>query len=245
MNFADKICIIIENTVKNAKTITQYRKPLVGFASAKDPFFNKMKKIIGTHIVHPQELLPEAETVAVFFIPFAENVIRANRKGDLPAKEWVLALVETNQLIETIYEELTKMLAADGIKTVSAKVTYNFNEKDFTADWSHKSVAYVAGLGTFGVNHQLITQAGSAGRLGSMVISAKIPPTPRPSQEFCRYYREGKCLFCVNKCPAGALKVQGLDKKRCYQHLQQIAKYRDLCDACGKCASGPCALGSY
>jgi hypothetical protein len=56
--------------------------------------------------------------------------------------------------------------------------THNFNEEDLTAGWSHKSVAFVAGLGTFGVNRMLITPAGCAGRFGSMVISAEIPPTP-------------------------------------------------------------------
>ncbi|MBF7084294.1 hypothetical protein IT084_15175 [Desulfallas sp. Bu1-1] len=124
--------------------------------------------------------------------------------------------------------------------------THNFNEEDLTAGWSHKSIAFVAGLGTFGVNRMLITPAGCAGRFGSMVISAEIPPTPRPGREFCRYYNGGKCLYCVTNCPTGALQVDGLDKQTCYRRLLEVAgQFTDLglCDVCSKCALGPCATG--
>jgi len=41
------------------------------------------------------------------------------------------------------------------------------------------------------------------------------------------------------------LTVDGLDKPACYRRLLEVdARYEDLgvCDVCGKCATGPCAV---
>ncbi|WP_425801016.1 epoxyqueuosine reductase [Desulfitobacterium sp. Sab5] len=245
-DLASRIENIINDQVKMSQTITSYRKPLVGFASAHDPLFIKMKEIIGTHHLHPCDLLPDAKTVIAFFIPFAEDIIQANRKDPAVAREWSVAYIETNTLIQTISQKIKEELEAEGISAVTQKATHNFNEEDLTALWSHKSAAYVAGLGTFGLNQMLITPSGCAGRFGSLVISAEIPSTSRPSEEYCRYNRDGKCQFCVNHCPTGALRVDGLDKQKCYAHLLAVDKqFPDLglCDVCGKCAMGPCAFG--
>lgn len=55
---AEKITDLINRQVESATTITQYRKPLIGFASAHDPLFDQMKEIVGPHHLHPTELLP-------------------------------------------------------------------------------------------------------------------------------------------------------------------------------------------
>jgi epoxyqueuosine reductase len=246
LNLADKIIKIINVQIDNANTVTQYRKPLVGFASAHDPLFHEMKEIIGPHHLLPTDLLPDAQTVISFFLPFAEQVIAANRKSSQVAREWAIAYIETNKLIAAIGLELTKELNTLGIHVVTQPATHNFNEQDLTARWSNKSVGYVAGLGTFGINHMLITKSGCGGRFGSTVISAKITPSPRPNTENCDYRRDSKCQFCVKNCPTGALTISGLDKHRCYAHLLEIDKqFPDLglCDICGKCAVGPCAIG--
>ncbi|MCL6636108.1 MAG: epoxyqueuosine reductase, partial [Peptococcaceae bacterium] len=102
------------------------------------------------------------------------------------------------------------------------------------------------GLGTFGLHHMLITARGCAGRLGSLVLDFPVPPSPRPENHYCLFRREGKCLACVKNCPTGALTRAGLDKKKCYKRLLEVdAHYGDLglCDVCGKCATGPCAVG--
>ena len=244
LSIAERVIEIIYHQTKGADTITRYRKPLVGFASAQDPLFNQMKKIIGPHHLHPTELLSDAQTVISFFLPFAKTVITANRESPQIAREWAVAYVETNKLIATISTELKRELTDLGINVVTQPATHNFNEQDLTARWSNKSVGFIAGLGTFGINHMLITPYGCAGRFGSTVISAEIPPTPRPTLENCLYIRGSKCQFCVNNCPTGALTAQGLDKHRCYAHLLEVDKqFPDLgiCDICGKCAVGPCA----
>jgi epoxyqueuosine reductase QueG len=191
-------------------------------------------------------LLPQAQTVVAFFVPFTEDLVNIHRHSPRIPREWSIAYIETNTLIENISQALKRELTSSGISAVTQKATHNFIEQDLTAIWSHKSVAYVAGLGTFGLNKMLITPLGCAGRFGSLVISAEIPPSPRPSEDYCRYKREGKCQYCINNCPTGELTLEDLDKQICYQQLLKVdQEFPDLglCDVCGKCAIGPCALG--
>lgn len=242
--------IKIENIIKaatvNPGTKTRYRDPLVGFASADDPIFDEMKKIIGPQNLHPREIFPEAKTVVSFFLPFEKELVKLNWRSAETVKEWIQAKGETDHLIAEINEKLKSELAKDEISSVVPEVVFDYKNKGFDVAWSHKSAAYASGLGTFGVHHMLITKAGCAGRFGTLLISAEVTPTPRPKEEFCRYKKGEKCLVCVDRCPAGALNARGLDKEKCFRLLQENAKaFPELNQlACGKCATGPCALKS-
>ncbi len=44
-----------------------------------------------------------------------------------------------------------------------------FIVKTMACAWSHKSAAAIAGLGSFGLHRMLITDAGCAGRCGSLL----------------------------------------------------------------------------
>ena len=246
MELKNKIESIIKETAANPGTETRYREPVVGYASASDPIFHEMKKIIGSHHLHPKEIFPEAKTVVSFFLPFEKELVKLNWRSQEPVQKWIQAKGETDRLIGEINERLKAELAKDGVKSVVPSVLFDYKSKGFTIAWSHKSAAYAAGLGTFGVHHMLITRAGCAGRFGTLLISAEIPPTPRPTEEFCRYKKGEKCLVCVDRCPAGALNIKGLDKEKCFRLLRDNAKtFPELNQlACGKCATGPCALKS-
>jgi epoxyqueuosine reductase QueG len=246
MELKNKIESIIKETAANPGTETRYREPIVGYALASDPIFNEMKKIIGPHHLHPKEIFPEAKTVISFFLPFEKELVKLNWRSREPIKQWIQAKSETDRLIGEINEKLKAELAKDGIEVVVPSTVFDYKNKGFDITWSHKSAAYAAGLGTFGVHHMLITKAGCAGRFGTILISAEISPTPRPTEEFCRYKKGEKCLVCVDRCPAGALNIKGLDKEKCFRLLQENAKiFPELNQlACGKCATGPCALKS-
>ncbi|AAM07663.1 TPA: epoxyqueuosine reductase [Methanosarcina acetivorans] len=246
MEFKDKIESIIKEAAANPGTEIRYREPLVGYASADDPIFDEMKEIIGPHHLHPKEVFPGAKTVVSFFLPFDKKLVELNWRSPDPIKEWIQAKSETDNLIGKINEKLKAALAEEGIEAVVPGVVFDYTSKGFDVAWSHKSAAYAAGLGTFGVHQMLITKAGCAGRFGTLLISAEIPPTPRPTEEFCRYKKGEKCLVCVDRCPAGALSIRGLDKEKCYRQLRENSKaFPELNQfACGKCATGPCALRS-
>ena len=242
------IAAFVQREVAEAETETRYRQPLVGFADAADPRFLQLREIAEpTHLL-PDDLLPTARSAISFFLPFAEEIVEANRAQPREvARERALAYVETNALINRITERLIAALAEWGVKAAAEPATHNWDPVTLISRWSHKSVAAIAGLGSFGLHHMLITDAGCAGRFGSLVVDAVLEPTSAPgapARERCRYFYDRGCRVCVERCPVGALTEAGLDKHRCYEWLLQVADhFRELglADACGKCATGPCA----
>ena len=70
------------------------------------------------------------------------------------------------------------------------------------AFFSHRHAAYLAGLGTFGVNNMLLTREfGPRIRFGSVLTSAILPPThPIMAGQLCT-----RCMECVLNCPSSAL----------------------------------------
>ncbi|MDD2586137.1 MAG: epoxyqueuosine reductase [Syntrophomonadaceae bacterium] len=245
MNIKNEIKQLIQNEFLSTGRNDLFRKPLVGFASADDPLFAQLKEIIGPEHVHPKDILPQAKTVVAFFIPFSETVVSSNRKLKEVSVEWAQAYLEANILINRVSEKLLQMLAEKGIKGEGIKATHTYDEETLKTSWSHRSAAFIAGLGRFGLNRMLITPIGGAGRYGSVIISEKIAPDHRSEEEFCIYFKEGKCQFCLNNCPTKALTINGFDKHKCHHHLLEVSKefsYLGLCDVCGKCVVGPCAI---
>ena len=136
----------------------KYREPLVGFASADDPIFDEMKEIIGPYNLHPKEIFPEAKTVVSFFLPFEEKLVKLNSKSQEPVKEWIQAKGETDRLIRRSMKNSKSELAKEDLEAVVPEIIFDYKSKGFDVAWSHKSAAYAAGLGTFGVHHMLITK---------------------------------------------------------------------------------------
>jgi len=235
---------LIVERVACAGTVTGYRSPLVAFARADAPRFDELLRLIPGHL-HPRNLLPAARSVCAFFLPFDPAVVRGNARGDPASEGWARAYVETNALLDGICHTLGKELGRRGVDVAWEPPTHNFDPVRLVSAWSHKSIAAIAGLGQFGHHHMLITEAGCAGRLGSIVLDVEVPPTPgreAVTTTLCTY--DQGCRACIRLCPAGALTEEGLDRARCYaQCLANDARFPQwLADVCGKCATGPCAI---
>jgi epoxyqueuosine reductase len=245
----DYIKTTIFTEVQEATTITQYRDPLIGFVSATDPKFPKLKEAVHPNHKLPQDLLPSARSIVSFFLPFEERVVNANaRDKERVAKEWVEAYIETNTLIERITGTLIEGLSERGVCTAAEPPTGNFDRETLVSPWSHKSVAVIAGLGSFGLHQLVITDSGCAGRFGSLVLDAELPLYVGQQRERCLYFVDGSCLECVLRCPVSALgEVEGLDKQRCWEQCQKNAaesQEQGEVSVCGKCAVGVCAMTS-
>ena len=143
-----------------------------------DERFDILPKVAFNGHMHPHDLLPSAKSLIVFFIPFKRELVRENKKGDRPCRNWGLAYVQTNDLINRLSREMEKLLAAEGFKSGLTPVTHNFDEDILMARWSHKHLAHLANLGRFGTHCLLITPAGCAGRLGSLVTEADLGDHP-------------------------------------------------------------------
>ncbi|MBN2421769.1 epoxyqueuosine reductase [Candidatus Woesearchaeota archaeon] len=230
------------------KTKTSWKKPLVAFADANDPLFKELKKIISPSHCLPTELLSDAKSVIAYFIPFVESIPKSNIHGRNCSIEWSYAYIETNQLIIDLNKSLEKFFTEKGFSCKVTPPTHNFDEEKLISDWSHKHIAFIAGLGKFGVHHLLITKKGCCGRLGSIVTNAKLVPTKRPEKEFCLYKSKGICLECVKKCVNQSLKEQTYNRHKCYEMcLENDSLYSELgtTDICGKCSTiVPCSFNN-
>jgi len=254
---AQTIIAAIRNQVAQAGTVTGYREPLVRFAAAGDPRFLDLRRVVDASHMLPDDLLPGARSVVAFFVPFARWVVEANaRHREQIAPEWATAYIETNDLIGRINARLIESLAERGIRAAAQPATHNFDPISLVSRWAHKSVAVIAGLGSFGLHQMVITDAGCAGRFGSLVLDADLPiPALKAGtfqawepKERCLYFHDGSCLECVQRCPIGALDTdRPLDKQLCRRHQKTVAQKYGVAspaDVCGKCAIGPCSFES-
>jgi epoxyqueuosine reductase QueG len=244
MDLRGEIIQKIKNHVAKANIEGLFREPLVGFASAKDPDYLRIKEVVGDFHLYPTDILPEAETVIAFFIPFDERIVESNKAKKETSFEWAYCYIKTNALINEISEELVNWFEGKGIKGAMVRATHTYDAEKLVASWSHRSAAYIAGLGTFGINRLLISDVGCAGRYGSVVISEYIEPSQRPKVDKCIQLNGEKCLECIKNCPTHALGINKIDRHKCNDHLLKVdGSFPELetCDVCGKCSIGPCA----
>lgn len=224
---------------------TAWGIPLVGFASASDPLFDSLKTAISPTVAMPNDLLADAATVIVIFLPFTKALSKTNADGRHTSQEWAVAYIETNRLIEALCLHLKGFLEERGHSVHPMPATHNFDEQKLISDWSHRHIAYIAGLGKFGLNNMLITRAGCCGRLGSLITSLALEPDPRPETESCLFRYDGSCGKCAKRCVADALRADTFHRHDCYDIcLENDVKFASLAttDVCGKCmVRVPCA----
>ena len=237
---------------KNLKqTLTDWRDPLIGFAHAADPLFLKLREIVSPDHLLPADIVPNAKSVITFFIPFTGKTVKSNIGGEETSKEWDYAYIETNILINDLCKYLHETLTARGFNASLLPATYNYNEKKLISDWSHRSAAYISGIGKFGLHNMLITESGCCGRLGSVITDAALTPTPRTDEEYCLYKFNGTCKKCIDRCVNDAFQPEdgeiSCNRWKCNEQIFSKKSNREypigLGDTCGKCMCGvPCSL---
>ena len=238
--------------------------PVFGFASADDNYFEVLKssKAIGDHFVKPAEWLPEATTVISFFLPFSETIRKSNYCEKVwPSEGWVHGRVEGQALIDQLCRYLQQLLQQSGYLSIIPGLDGRFykklgNAKDYSdqsnkhqlqkniphysSNWSERHVAFICGLGTFGLSKGLITAKGIAGRFGSLVTNLYFSPTKREYEDIYDYCTQ--CGACALQCPVNAISIKkGKDHVKCFQFLRQTAEKFKPRYGCGKCqVNVPC-----
>lgn len=251
LELADFIRETIIHEVNNNDFVTTYRDPLVEFVAAIDPDFSNLSKWTEFKHLMPENLLPGARSVVSFYLPFAPEIAYANEKDkEQVAREWAIAYQDTNALIGQIASRLIELLSQSGIQAAAEPATGNFDKDALKSYWSHKSIAVLAGIGSFGLHQLVITDAGCTGRFGSIVIDAELPIEKPERKERCEYFKLGTCMDCVFGCPVNALdEEEPFNRQSCWEQcLKNAEAFLDLgaeVQVCGKCAVvGPCALES-
>lgn len=116
-------------------------------------------------------------------------------------------------------------------------------EAAYTSRWSERHVAYISGLGTFGLSKGLITEKGTCGRFLSLITDLPLPPTPRPYSGLYDYCT--RCGACVRRCPVGAISLEkGKDQTTCAYYVDLTMTLCAPRYGCGKCQTKvPCQSG--
>jgi epoxyqueuosine reductase QueG len=227
-----------------------WQTPLLA-AAPVDERFDQLPQIAADDHLHPRDLLPTAKSVIVFYLPFIKELVKNNKKGPWPCRDWGVAYVQTNDLIEKLGRALSDFLLENGYKSGLTPATHNFNEDKLMARWSHKHLAHLLDLGRFGVNHLLITPVGCTGRLGSLVSEVELGGLPLIETEEACLLKAGKeCGKCLDACPVEALSRDNFDRRRCWDRLNETRRVLDYfsdlpesTDVCGKCSAlVPCSL---
>ncbi len=246
-----------------------FDEPIVGFIKGDDPFFAEMKKIIGPHHFTPEEIMrwqaekngvaaPKAEELSV--VSFVMPITKMTKEENASKTEWVSERWAQTRLHGEIFSqlfvrEIVSDLMGRGILAIAPDVTPLFNKKRYpnvgwASPWSHRHMAYAAGLGTFGMHDFLITEKGCAHRLGSFVVNLRLEPNrerPEDIHAYCLHYQGKSCLKCAARCPVDAITRENAhDKEKCYQRVADSTKicnrdYHIFIYGCGLCATAvPC-----
>jgi len=250
-----------------------WQEPIVGFASGSDPLFSEFKTIIGEFHFTPREIISQAlkekgkvpliselDNISVisWILPAAEDIRKSNRKEDqFPSKLWAYTREFGEECNKALKIHITNFLENLGYVAVAPTLSPSFqyiNDKKvgWASPWSERHVAYVCGLGTFGLCDGFITQKGKAIRIGSVVTSLKLIPNEKKynhPKENCLFFQNGKCGKCISRCPAGAISENGHDKNKCREYIRssQLETKRleyglkNPSPSCGLCQTGvPC-----
>lgn len=218
-----------------------YDTPLIGVASAEDALFDMLRQedVVGVNHLLPQQWLPAAQSVVSYFLPFSQAVRQANRRGEMPATEWLYARIEGEIVNNALRQFLVDFFEKSGYQAVAPALDARFAVVNRRSNWSERHVAFIAGLGTFSLNRSLISKAGAAGRLGSVIVSAAIEPTQRSYEAYDEYC--SKCGVCIKRCPPRAIDDGGKDNECCAKFLDETAVRFKPRYGCGKCQTAvPC-----
>jgi len=228
-------------------------KPIMKVGCADDPWFEKLKnpEIVGPHFKLPKVWLDDAKTVISFFFPTGEQIRNSNRgQNPVPSLEWTVGRVEGQRFIDAFGAYLKTTIISQGYSAVHPYLddryvcTHPDPKEDvppYNSNWSERHVAFVCGLGTFGLHDCIITEKGCAGRLLSLITNIDLELDERDYSERFDYCI--KCGQCISKCPFEAIKADG------NKDIIECAKLQRFYHrvfikprvGCGKCLVGiPC-----
>ena len=238
----------IEQTIISAITAYEannhpdklWKEPIIEIIPAKNEKFKILKEAVSAGHLMPHDILPDAKSIICFFIPFQESIVKSNTEGTMASKEWVNAYIKTNDLIKTINDKIESLMMQNGYKTGKIPATHNFDVNKLISNWSHRHIAYIAGIGTFGANNMLITKNGCCGRCGSIITNYELNEYKQISsiKEKCLKKANGTCGICQKKCIVDAYADNTFDRHKCFKQCKKNDEYHNTkgnATVCGKC----------
>ena len=112
-----------------------------------------------------QYWLPGARSVISFFLPFSKEVKKTyDRTSPLPSLEWVSGRLNGEVFVNVARRALVRYLEMQGGRAAAPNLDLRYKAVNLVPMWSERHVAYIAGVGSFGLHAGLLTEKGAAGR---------------------------------------------------------------------------------
>ena len=133
-------------------------------------------------------------------VPMNPEIMVNIRNG--PDQAYADEYARVNNRINELSVALSAEIGNRGFRAKPLAASARTDTINIKGDFPHKTAATRAGLGWVGRHCQLITRPfGSWVRLGTVFTDIDLPCGPTIERNFC-----GRCMRCVEACPAKALK---------------------------------------
>jgi epoxyqueuosine reductase QueG len=133
-------------------------------------------------------------------IPMNPQIMFSIQQG--PNQVYADEYARINNQINKQAAMLVAEIRSRGFRAQELAASDRTDPVNIKGDFPHKTAATQAGLGWIGRHCQLITRKfGSWVRLGTIFTDMELPSGSPMGRSFC-----GRCMQCVEACPAGALK---------------------------------------
>jgi epoxyqueuosine reductase len=183
----------------------------------------------------PKAIFPEARSVVVIGLPVTLPVLETS-----PSIHYHQLYKTVNEILDQSTYWISNFLNERGHASLfiprDGYGHIQLMKERPLAFFSHRHAAYLAGLGTFGLNNMVLTKEyGPRVRFGSVFTSAVLPGDPVMSEQLCT-----RCLRCVEICPVKALGDEDYprgitNKSACASRAIELAsKFASPCGFCIK-----------
>ena len=171
----------------------------------------KVEDMLQTHPIRsPKTISPEAKSIIVFALKHPDAAL------DSPNVRLSLndTLVMYHELSRIGYR-LSRFLEKKGFLGITIHPAYpvemSLETRGFVGDLSLRHAAASAGLGFIGRNKLLSTlEFGPRVRLAAVMTDVDLESHARHIETNCN-----TCTVCIEKCPAEAISLEGVDVRRC------------------------------
>ncbi|QSZ67591.1 epoxyqueuosine reductase [Methanofollis aquaemaris] len=169
----------------------------------------------------PGDVFPGLASVVVIGVAVPKGAIRPLPRG---RAQYTNTLMAGTATLRVAAFALARTLEAEGygaaiVPCEGSEFGYWYADRQtLMADFSMKYAAWLAGLGSFGKNHLLITEAyGPRVRLAALLTDAPLEPG-RPVGGLLSEQCAG-CTRCIEACPVGAFTHEGIDRQKCASYM--------------------------
>lgn len=235
-----------------------FEEPITGISNAFDLLYRDLKKkeVVGPWHKLPGDFLKGSTRVISLFFPYTEQIKAAQRCAQQETSpEWLHGRIEGQAAMVSFTKHLCETIVKTGhhacvpITESGFQVVMNgrgitgypgITDTTFGSTWSERHVAFISGLGTFGLSRGLITEKGLAGRFCSIVTDMLLPVTERTYKTYDEWCT--KCGRCAERCPVHAISLQtGKNHIPCGKRIDKSKILYAPRYGCGQCQTAvPC-----